>query len=174
MLWDQDRASQEAQVGKNPPANSGDGRDMCLIPGSGRAPGGGHDNPLQYSCLENSIDKGAWWATVHGVAKSQKWLKQQHASTNETRNVCGRSEYDATSFTSAKVNHISEQHPNPRCHSNEGTHLNQVQSFYKHKPHRPHHRLKKAESLQGNHSCSLVPLVVKTKKLFLTVNSHIW
>jgi len=41
------------------------------IPESGRSPGGGNGNPLQYSCLENSMDRGAWWATVHGVAKSQ-------------------------------------------------------------------------------------------------------
>ena len=44
--------------------------DLGLIPGSGRAPGEGNGNPLQYSCLENSMDKGAWWATVHGVTKS--------------------------------------------------------------------------------------------------------
>ena len=45
-----------------------------LIPGSGKSPGGGHGNPLQYSCLENPIDRGAWRASVHGVAKSQTWL----------------------------------------------------------------------------------------------------
>jgi len=44
--------------------------DPGLIPGSGRSPGGGHSNPLQYSCLENPVDRGAWWATVHGVTKS--------------------------------------------------------------------------------------------------------
>ena len=55
----------------NPPANSG---DMGLIPGLGRATGKGNDNPIQYSCLENSIDRGAWQATVHGVTKSQTWL----------------------------------------------------------------------------------------------------
>ena len=44
------------------------------IPGSGRSPGGGHGNPLQYSCLENPMDRGAWWATVHGVTKSQTRL----------------------------------------------------------------------------------------------------
>ena len=48
---------------KNPPANS---EDMGLSPGSGRYPGVGNGNPLQYSCLENSIDRGVWWATVHG------------------------------------------------------------------------------------------------------------
>ena len=54
---------------KNPPASSGDIRDICLILGSGRSPGGGHGNPLQYSCLENPMDRGAWWATVHGGHK---------------------------------------------------------------------------------------------------------
>ena len=64
------RASQVALVVKNPPANAGDVRDVSSIPGSGRSPGGGHGNPLQYSCLENPMDRGAWWAIVHGVAKS--------------------------------------------------------------------------------------------------------
>ena len=50
---------------KNLPANAGDVRDVGLIPGSGRSPGEGHDNPLQYSCLENPMDREAWWATVH-------------------------------------------------------------------------------------------------------------
>ena len=45
--------------------------DLGLIPGLGRSPGEGNGNPLQYSCLENSMDRGAWWATVHGVAKSR-------------------------------------------------------------------------------------------------------
>ena len=56
-----------ALVGKNPPA--GDIRDLGSIPGSGRSPGGGHGGPLQYSCLENPMDRGAWRATVHGVAE---------------------------------------------------------------------------------------------------------
>ena len=60
---------QVALVVKNPPANAGDARDTGLIPGWGRSPGGGHGNPLQYSCLENSMDRGAWRATVHRVAK---------------------------------------------------------------------------------------------------------
>ena len=55
---------------KNPPANVGDIRDKGSIPGSGRSPGGEHDNLLQYSCLENPIDSGAWWAIVHRVTKS--------------------------------------------------------------------------------------------------------
>ena len=64
-------------VVKNSPANAGDAGDAGdtgSIPGSGRSPGGGHGNPLQYSCLENSMDRGAWRATVHGVTKSQVQL----------------------------------------------------------------------------------------------------
>ena len=53
---------------KNLPANSGDVRDVGLIPESRRSPGEGNGNPLQYSCLENAMDRGAWRATVHGVA----------------------------------------------------------------------------------------------------------
>ena len=56
---------------KNPSANAG---DTGWIPGWGRSPGGGNGNPLQYSCLENHMDRGAWRGTVHGVAKSQIWL----------------------------------------------------------------------------------------------------
>ena len=67
-------ASQVAPMVKNPPANAGDIRDVDLIPGSGRSPGGGHGNPLQYSRLEKPMDRGDWMATVHGVAKSQTRL----------------------------------------------------------------------------------------------------
>ena len=55
---------------KNLPANAGDTRDASLLPGLGRSPGVGNGNPLQCSCLENSMDRGACWATVHGVAES--------------------------------------------------------------------------------------------------------
>ena len=58
-------------VVKNPPANA---RDVGSIPGLGRSPGGEHGNPLQYFCLKNSMDRGAWWATVHGVTKTQTQL----------------------------------------------------------------------------------------------------
>ena len=58
------------------PASAGDVRDTGPVPGSGRSPGGGHDNPLQYSGLENPMDRGSWQAIVHGVAKSQTWLKR--------------------------------------------------------------------------------------------------
>ena len=56
-------------VVKNPPPNAGDAGDVGLIPGLGRSPGGRNGNPLQYSCLRNPTDRGAWLATVHGVAK---------------------------------------------------------------------------------------------------------
>ena len=60
---------------KNTPANAGDIRDTFSIRGWRRFPGGGHGNPLQYSCLENPMDRGAWQATLHRVAKSQTGLK---------------------------------------------------------------------------------------------------
>ena len=75
--WATWEASQVVLVIKNPSANAGDTKHPASIPGSGRSPGAGHGNPLQYSCLENSMDRGAWWATVHWVAKNQtrlKWL----------------------------------------------------------------------------------------------------
>ena len=53
--------------------------DVGWIPGLGRSPGEGNDNPLQYSCLENPMDAGAWWATVHGVAKSRTRLSRLHS-----------------------------------------------------------------------------------------------
>ena len=61
-------------VVKNLPADVGDRGDMGLIPGLGRSSGGGNGNPLQYSCLENSMDRGAWWTIVPWVAKSQTQL----------------------------------------------------------------------------------------------------
>ena len=57
---------------KNPPASEGDARDAGSIPGSGGSPGEGNGNPHLYSCLGNAMDRGAWWATVHGVAESEK------------------------------------------------------------------------------------------------------
>jgi len=65
-----------ALVVKNPPANAEDIRGVGLIPELGRSAGGGHGNPLQYSYLENPIDRGAWWATVHKFTQSQTQLKQ--------------------------------------------------------------------------------------------------
>ena len=58
-------------VVNNPSVNAGDSGDTVSIPGSGGSPGEGNVNPLQYSCLENTMDRGAWWATVHGVTKNR-------------------------------------------------------------------------------------------------------
>ena len=67
---------------KNLPTSAGDKKDKGSIPGSGRSPGGGHGNLLQYSCLENPVDRGAWWATVHSVLKSRTCLKQLSMNTS--------------------------------------------------------------------------------------------
>ena len=77
------RASQVALVVKSLPANELDVRDMGSVPRLGRSPGGGQSNPLQYSCLENPMDRGAWRAMVHRVAKSRiglKWGSMQHTA----------------------------------------------------------------------------------------------
>ena len=66
--------NQVGTVVKNLPANAGDRREVGLIPGRGRSPGGGNHNPLQYSCLENLMDTEAWWAAVQRVTKSQTQL----------------------------------------------------------------------------------------------------
>ena len=64
--------SQVVLLVKNTPTSAGHTKKASLIPGSGRSPGKGHGNPLQYSCLENPMDRGAWWVTVHGVAESER------------------------------------------------------------------------------------------------------
>ena len=74
-----------ALVVKNPSVNAGD-RDMGLMPGLGRSPGGGHGHPLQYSCLENPMDRGAWWATVHRVTRS--WTQLKGLSTHARTHMC--------------------------------------------------------------------------------------
>ena len=65
-----------SSVCKEPACNAGNAREMGSIPRSGRSPGGGHSNPIQYSCLENPMDWGAWQATVHGITKRGTWMKQ--------------------------------------------------------------------------------------------------
>ena len=66
------RAFQVVSAVKNPPAKAGDARDLGSISGLGMSPGEGNGNPLQYFCMGSPVDRGTWWATVHGVAKS--WL----------------------------------------------------------------------------------------------------
>ena len=98
---------------KNPPSNAGDAGDLGLIPGLGRSPGEGNGNPLQYSCLESSIDRGAWWATARGVTEelapterlshfsSQeiKLLVQVHLASKCKAKVC---------FPSLLISHMSK------------------------------------------------------------------
>ena len=80
---------------KNPPANAGS------TPRSGRSPGGGNGNPLQYSCLGSPVDRGAWWATVHGVTKSLTQLKQlsTHAKVERVQVGQGMAPESAPSFS---------------------------------------------------------------------------
>ena len=80
-VWEEDREGVKQPLGfpsgsvvKNLSANAGNARDEDSIPGAVRSPTEGNGNPLQYSCLENPMDRGAWWAAVHGVTKSQTSL----------------------------------------------------------------------------------------------------
>ena len=73
-----------ALVVKNLPANAGDVRDVGSIPGLGRSPGVGSGNPLQYSCLESPVERGAWWATVHGIAKNAWWATVHGVAKSRT------------------------------------------------------------------------------------------
>ena len=71
VSFKEEGASQVMIVSKNLLANAGDARDLDVISGLGRPPGEGNGNPLQYPCLENSMDRGAWQVTIYGIAKSQ-------------------------------------------------------------------------------------------------------
>ena len=80
------RPSQVAPVVKNPPANAGDIKDRLLIPKLKRSPWGGHGDPLQYFCLENPMDRGAWQTTVHGVARVRHdWVHTRARTHTHTR-----------------------------------------------------------------------------------------
>ena len=87
--------------GKESSCNAGDTGDVGSIPGSGRSPHGGHGNPFQYSCLENHMDRGAWWAAVHRVAKSQTRLKQLSVHT------CTHTHTHSIMITLFKLSYIS-------------------------------------------------------------------
>ena len=77
---------------KNLPANLGDARDMGLIPGSGRSPGGGNGNSFQNSCPENSMDGGPWWATVHGASESDVTEHVRTHTPPHNQNIQGASQ----------------------------------------------------------------------------------
>ena len=89
--------------GKEPAYNAG---NPGLIPGSGRSPGEGNVNPLQYSSLENYMDRGVWWATVYRAAKSQTWLNKWHVHSHMNRETMY--EYLNGETISKYVNHINE------------------------------------------------------------------
>ena len=97
---------------KNPPANAEDTRDTDSIPGSERSPGEGNGNPLQYSCLGNPMDRGGWWATVHGVTKSttqHTWRKNRctvNAMRAETETEKPRKESMRLPETKAEAGYI--------------------------------------------------------------------
>ena len=75
LMMDHETVFPHSSVGKESACNAG---DLGWIPGSGRSPGEGNGNPLQYSCLENPMDRGAWWATAHGVARVRHDLAFEH------------------------------------------------------------------------------------------------
>ena len=96
-----------ALVVKNLPASAGDIRDVGSIPGLGRSPGEGNGNPLQYSCQDNRVDRGAWWATVHMVSKSQTWLKGLSALTLNNNSVLKSSHvWSVASIFTQKLTYI--------------------------------------------------------------------
>ena len=84
----------EGSVSNKLACNAGDAGDLDLTPGSERAPGGGHGNPLQYSCLKDPMDRGASWAIVHSVANS--WTQLKPLSTHATVLLCAKSLADTT------------------------------------------------------------------------------
>ena len=82
-MHSKDGASHVSLVVKNLPASAGDMKEVGLIPGLGKTPGGKHGNPPQYSCLENPLDRAAWWATVQGVTKSPDSTLQAYTHSRD-------------------------------------------------------------------------------------------
>ena len=87
LIYTAEWASQEVPVVKNLPADAGATGSTGSVPRSGRHPAGGNGNPLQYSCLENSKDRGTWCATVLGIAKSQTWLSMHASQQSKAQNL---------------------------------------------------------------------------------------
>ena len=111
-----ENASQVVLAIKNLPANSGDVKDKGSIPEQGRSPGEGNGKPLQYSCIENPMDRGAYWAIVHRVTKSRTRLKQlhmhacthTHTHTHTKRTVCPEEQkgFSVISYSSSGPYHL--------------------------------------------------------------------
>ena len=111
-------------MAKKPPANAGDVRDLALVPGSGRSPGGGHGSPLQYSCLENPMDRRVWWTTVQRVTGSRTGLKQfslhaEKGPTPENGSAVGRIDLSAQGLPVCKDSCL--QSPSDFLHVCPGT-----------------------------------------------------
>ena len=111
-------------AGKESTCNVGDTGDLGLIPRSRRFPGGGHGNPLQYSCQENPMDRGDWWATVHGVTKNRtqlKWLSLAHYSVTVPCIIYPEFIHFKTGnlYLLASFTHFTHFHPQPLANSNQ-------------------------------------------------------
>ena len=98
---------------KNLLANAG---DVGLIPGLGRFPGRGHGNPLQYSCLENAMDKGAWWVIVHGFEKSQIWLSDYTTTKTSDRSAVRTKITHSSSLSLNIISVVWDPFPHPSPH----------------------------------------------------------
>ena len=125
-------ALQGVLVVKNLPANAGDARDVGSIPGLGRSPGVENGNPFQYSCLESSMDRGALWATVHGVTKSQNMTEQLNTHTHKhthTRTQTQMHPIDSVSLENPNT-HICEVYLNKAVVFKTGFKTSTIQGHY--------------------------------------------
>ena len=105
-----------AQMVKNLPASAG---DIDSIPVSRTSPGGGHVNSLHYSCLGNPMDRGAWWATVHGVAKSQTWMSDQHF-LSVLRRILSQASWNDNIFDNSAAVEVQKAFKADVCHHKQG------------------------------------------------------
>ena len=102
-------------VAENPPANAGYAGVACSIPESGISPGGRNGNPLQYPCLDNPLDRGAWWATVHGVARARHNRVTEHALSGFSHPMVKQSMKHQPAQTEHKTNQSVRNFEGERC-----------------------------------------------------------